>query len=372
MTPEEQYRFDQFRYGLHQATPRAFVAKIVVVMNVIVYLAMVATGYDPINSDTPQSMVMLFDWGANYGPFTVDGEWWRLLTCAFLHGPIYHIGINMWVLWTEGPLVERMLGNAGFAVLYIVSALAGSVASIAVRADVLSVGASGAIFGVIGALAAQLYQHRHALPSKVRNSLLRSGLLFIGLNVVFALEMSQIDWAAHVGGLVAGAVCGAVMGHPFTPAGVRGRTRRNGIVALVGALAVVGGAWALPSDVNVLKRGVDTLAASRFAAVLGPCADRFRNTTEVRVIDVTRCLKREGIPIAAVARVVEEKIIPGYVSLAERAKGAGAEGLDLLAQEQATAWKRDLAKLGGASLPATPDPEPRAPSDPRTEDPRGR
>ena len=127
MTPEEQYRFDQFRYGLHQATPRAFVAKIVVVMNVIVYLAMVATGYDPINSDTPQSMVMLFDWGANYGPFTVDGEWWRLLTCAFLHGPIYHIGINMWVLWTEGPLVERMLGNAGFAVLYIVSALAGSV-----------------------------------------------------------------------------------------------------------------------------------------------------------------------------------------------------------------------------------------------------
>ena len=110
MTPEEQYRFDQFRYGLHVATPKAMVARVLVVLNVVVYVLMMFSGYDPMATEGVLPSLMLIEWGANFGPFTADGEWWRLLTCCFLHGPIYHIGITCWFCGERGPSVKRLWG----------------------------------------------------------------------------------------------------------------------------------------------------------------------------------------------------------------------------------------------------------------------
>ena len=94
----------------------------------------------------------VLEWGANFGPKTMDGQWWRLFTSMFLHFGIIHIGFNMWVLWNVGRLVERLVGNFGFALLYVVSGLLGSVASLAWNPTTISAGASGAVFGVVGAL----------------------------------------------------------------------------------------------------------------------------------------------------------------------------------------------------------------------------
>ena len=76
-----------------------------------------------------------------YGPLTLDGQWWRLLTCTFVHIGIIHIGLNMWVLWDIGQLVERLTGNVGFLLLYLLSGLFGSLASVYWNPEVLSAGA---------------------------------------------------------------------------------------------------------------------------------------------------------------------------------------------------------------------------------------
>jgi membrane associated rhomboid family serine protease len=263
MSSEEHRRMENFRYGLQTATPKAYVARILVVLNVMVYVAMVVFGYDPFASGGIEPLMMLIDWGANMGPLTVDTEWWRLLTAAFLHGPIYHIGINMWVLWSEGPLVEKMVGNLGFTVLYFVSALLGSIGSIVVNPEVVSVGASGAIFGVIGAMGMLLVRHRHNLPRSTRTALLKSGGLFVGLNVVLTFQMPEIDWAAHVGGLMAGAAAGAWLGHPFSPESIKGRWRRNIILATAGTLVIIVAALALPNDKLRTLNSLEMIAQGR-------------------------------------------------------------------------------------------------------------
>lgn len=133
----------------------------------------------------------------------INGEWWRLLTAAFLHGSLLHIAFNMYVLFALGPTLERVLGHVRYVVLYLVAALGGAVASYAFS-DVrtVSVGASGAIFGLMGALVVAGRRLRYDVTQV---------LVLLGINVVIGFISPGIDWRAHLGGLVTGAAVAAVM-----------------------------------------------------------------------------------------------------------------------------------------------------------------
>ena len=94
----------------------------------------------------------MLDWGANFGPMTMNGQWWRLVTCMFLHFGIIHLAMNMWILWGLAQVVERLVGSTGFAIAYMASGIAGSIASLAWYPVGVSAGASGAVFVTAAAL----------------------------------------------------------------------------------------------------------------------------------------------------------------------------------------------------------------------------
>ena len=136
-----------------------------------------------------------------------DGQWYRLLTPMLLHGHVWHIVLNMLVLWIYGPSVEQAFGTARFLAMYVVAGFIGGVASFALGpCNSLGVGASGAIFGIVGVLLVHLYNRRR---STFVAGYLKNLLLFVGLNMVLGLVWPRVDLFAHLGGLAAGVALGA-------------------------------------------------------------------------------------------------------------------------------------------------------------------
>jgi len=175
--------------------------------NVAVFLAMALAG----GSVMDFSGKVMVSFGANYGPYTLSGDWWRLLTYMFLHGGLVHIAFNMWCLWDLGALCESLYGRWTYAVVYLTTGLAAGIASVGWNPGVLSVGASGAIFGLAGALIASFYLGEFSLPSIAIRGTLRSLVFFVGFNVFFGSLFPGIDNAAHAGGLVSGLILGALI-----------------------------------------------------------------------------------------------------------------------------------------------------------------
>ncbi|MCP4965784.1 MAG: rhomboid family intramembrane serine protease [bacterium] len=143
----------------------------------------------------------------NYGALSSaieDGEWWRGLTAAFLHGGFMHLLFNMYFLYIFGPRLERQVGSVAFSGIYLASAAGGSLATYLFGpANTFSIGASGALFGLFGAWMYAAYRQRgSAAGSAMFNQL--GGILLI--NMALPLFMPNIDWRAHLGGLVTGAV----------------------------------------------------------------------------------------------------------------------------------------------------------------------
>lgn len=151
---------------------------------------------------------VLVSFGANFGWAILQGETWRLFTSMFLHADPRHLFFNAYALFVFGFEMERIYGPDRYIVIYILSGLFGSLASFAWRGpEVLSVGASGAIFGVIGMnLAFFLLHHRNF--GEFGRSRVTSTLLIIGINIIFGLTVPRIDNMAHLGGLVAGFAIG--------------------------------------------------------------------------------------------------------------------------------------------------------------------
>jgi len=175
--------------------------------NVAVFLGMALAAADVMGFPGQE----LVHWGANFGPLTLSGQWWRLLTYMFLHGGLMHIAFNMWCLWDLGKLCESLYGRWTFGAIYILTGIAAGVASVAWNPGVLSVGASGAIFGLAGALIASFYVGEFSLPRFAIQGTLRSLVFFVGFNVLFGSMFSGIDNAAHGGGLVSGLILGALI-----------------------------------------------------------------------------------------------------------------------------------------------------------------
>ena len=151
-------------------------------------------------------VLTLVRFGAKYGFLIADGEWWRFVTPVFLHGSLIHIGFNSWVLFDLGPAVEGLYGPQKFLVLYITTGAASFVASFLWSPNVPSVGASGAIFGLIGVMIAYGYRNRRSVSDSVRNMFVRYAIYMLAFGILF--RRLHIDNAAHIGGLVSGIAFG--------------------------------------------------------------------------------------------------------------------------------------------------------------------
>jgi rhomboid protease GluP len=204
-------------------------------INVAVFAAMLLAGVSPLGPTNQQ----LVDWGANFGPYTIHDQWWRLLTCVFVHIGIMHIALNMWCLWGLGRLAESVYDRWTFGAVYLITGLGASVASIAWNPVGVSAGASGAIFGIAGALIAAFYLGEFSLPETVVSGLLTAVLKFAGYNLVLGAFLGHTDNAAHVGGLVSGLILGA---HIARLAPQRDEVGRRAGILLFGILLVFGGA----------------------------------------------------------------------------------------------------------------------------------
>ena len=197
-------------------------------MNVAVYAAMVLTGVSP----TAPSTAQLLKWGANWGPLSLGTEPWRMLASNYVHIGIIHIALNMWCLWNLGFLAERVFDPWTYVLIYTACGLAGSLASLWWHPLVYGAGASGAIFGLAGALIAALYLGHLPISKQAIQGTLKSLLIFAGYNLFFGAAIRGIDNSAHVGGLLAGLALGAVLAkHLTAPPEIREGWRRGVFVA---------------------------------------------------------------------------------------------------------------------------------------------
>jgi rhomboid protease GluP len=181
-----------------------FATSIILDLNILVFLIMVFSG---INFISPNGRELL-EWGANRRLETTSGEWWRLLTSMFLHGGIMHLLLNISGLVIAAIFVEPLLGRKNYFILYFLSGLFGSLASIWWYPNTISVGASGAIFGLYGAILGLL--STNAFPDGGKRGVLIFIGIYVGINLLWGLT-GGIDNAAHIGGLLSGALIGLVL-----------------------------------------------------------------------------------------------------------------------------------------------------------------
>jgi membrane associated rhomboid family serine protease/Flp pilus assembly protein TadD len=208
--------------GITHPRKTVSVALVLLVLNCAVFLAMVLSGVSWMKPTSEQ----LVKWGACYGPLTLQSQWWRLLTATFIHIGIVHLALNMWCLWELGKLAETLFDKWSFLLIYLLSGIAGEITSVGWSPRGISAGASGAIFGLTGALIAALKIGKLPVPREQVKETLRSVLLFAGYNLVYGAIKSNIDNAAHVGGLVAGLLIGTALSqHLISGPEVRARLR---------------------------------------------------------------------------------------------------------------------------------------------------
>lgn len=180
------------------------VTPLILYVIVLVFLIMAFGGY----GFASFKGVDLIKFGANYSPMTKNGEWWRLLTCVFLHGGIMHLILNISGLVFVSFILEPFLGHIKYFLLFIISGILASLTSLWWHDTTLSIGASGAIFGLYGAFLSLFLTK--LIPDEVGGFFLTFSLIFVGLNLLFGLS-EGIDNAAHIGGLISGFICGLIL-----------------------------------------------------------------------------------------------------------------------------------------------------------------
>ena len=195
-------------FSIFKPTEGYFITPILIDLNILVFIVMIISG---VNFFLPNNQSLL-DWGANFRPLTLEGQWWRLFTAIFLHIGILHLLLNMYALLYIGLLLEPYLGKIRFLAAYLISGIAASVTSLWWNDITISAGASGAIFGMYGVFLALLTTN--LLDKSAKKALLTSIAVFVGYNLINGLKPnSGIDNAAHVGGLISG----LIIGYAFVP-----------------------------------------------------------------------------------------------------------------------------------------------------------
>jgi rhomboid protease GluP len=229
---------------VRRSEPTIGLTQIIFGINAAVFLGMAMSGHGFMDFPGPD----LVRWGGNVGALTISGEWWRLLTNIFVHGGILHIAFNMWCLWNLGALAESLYGRWTYAAIYLICGVGASLASAAWHPYVPSVGASGAIFGLAGALVVAFKLGEFSVPRAALSGTLRSLGAFIVYNLIFGFAIPGIDNAAHIGGLVTGLIVGALIAviAPFQE-----QAPRRALVFLVAMICLAGGAMQLAHHYGV-------------------------------------------------------------------------------------------------------------------------
>jgi rhomboid protease GluP len=204
-----------------------FVTPVLLDLNILIFIIMAAGG---MNILSPGSETLLA-WGANFRPLTLDGQWWRLLTCCFIHIGIIHLLLNMYALAYIGIMLEPLLGRTRFIAAYLLTGVAASITSLWWHDWTVSAGASGAIFGMYGVFLALLTTN--LIEKTARQELLSSIAVFVGYNLIFGLK-GGIDNAAHIGGLVSGMIMGYIMAPGLMAAG-----RGYKMIATIAVMVVI-------------------------------------------------------------------------------------------------------------------------------------
>ena len=206
-----------FRRLLLERTPRVIATPALIVANVLIYAATAGA-----SGQTEPRPDVLVGWGALFGPGVANGEWWRLVSAMFLHGDgtikgtLLHLAVNLWSLFQLGTLYETMFGTRRFVWIYFVTGIVASLTSMIVNGGP-SVGASGAIFGILGAFVFSVRRSPHWRHDRIARSLVMQCIFWIILNIVVLSQIPQIDNAAHIGGLVAGLLLGLLWPQPAPP-----------------------------------------------------------------------------------------------------------------------------------------------------------
>lgn len=212
------------------------VGKVIIGVNVAVWLLATVLGGDPMSISGP-----VYEHGALFGPYVADGDWWRVVSGSFLHSGVMHLGMNMLLLWFLSQELEPALGRLRFAILYGVSLIGGSLGVMVLSPLSPTVGASGAVFGLMGGLIVlQLRAKQNPWQSGI------GGLVLINLLLTFTIP--NISIGGHVGGLLAGAAAGAVLQPIRWPQ--EGAALRSTAVVLFGVTLLVGvfaAAWIFAS-----------------------------------------------------------------------------------------------------------------------------
>ena len=188
-------------------THNYFITPILININILVFILMIFNGVNVLFPNKED----LLNWGANLRPVTLDGQLWRLITSCFLHIGIPHLLFNMIALLFIGIVLEPQLGKTRFAAAYLITGITASVNSICWHDMTVSVGASGAIFGMYGIFLAMLTTN--LIDKSSRKTLLISIGVFVGYNLINGLKNKGVDNAAHIGGILAG----LVMGYAYYP-----------------------------------------------------------------------------------------------------------------------------------------------------------
>ena len=224
-----------FRAKVIAQSPRIPVTVALVAANAIVFIATLVAGAEWI---TPVGRMQI-EWGSNFAPYTTDGEWWRLFTSMFIHFGLPHLVFNMLALGMFGPIVERLYGSVNYLLVYVVAGIGGGLASVAWQPTINSAGASGAIFGVLGALLAAQLRAGDTFPTDILRPLRTTALLFLGASLYAGFKLQGIDNAAHLGGAVSGFMVGLVAARPITGSSSYSRSDLRGSLQLIPAAAVV-------------------------------------------------------------------------------------------------------------------------------------
>ena len=176
---------------------------ILIDLNLLVFIVMIASGVGIMSPST----LSLLKWGADFGPLTLTGDWWRAVTCNFIHIGAFHLLMNMYAFMYVGLLLEGLIGSRRMFMSYLLTGLCSAVFSLYMHGETISAGASGAIFGLYGIFLAFLFFHR--IAKEQRKTLLTSILIFVGYNLVYGMK-AGIDNAAHIGGLLSGFLLGII------------------------------------------------------------------------------------------------------------------------------------------------------------------
>lgn len=318
-----------FEQRLSALTPVPWALYLVLALNIGVWLLNLQSGLSAV-SPTP---VQLFEWGANSAwAVTQEGQYWRLLTATFLHSGWLHIALNLYALWASGRQVCRWFGNAQFLLIYLGAALAGSALSLHFSSQqAVSVGASGAVFGVLGAMVVAAWRHRERIPSLSSKHLLTSQGTFVLYVLVQGLGKQGIDNAAHLGGLLAGALMAWLLIEQISEVATGGQRRqRQGLAATLVAAAVAALVLTAPEP-RINHRQLFAMQAAMLRVLPQMQA------AEKALEKDAQASKAGQISAAQLVEAMAQRHIPAY-----RTVGEALAPLSLPASDPMQPWLADL------------------------------